>query len=118
MIDAEHGTIYGTIVATSYNAQESYLVPAKDILESLRERWPASNIQFPAVNVEVATKNARIHYKFGKFLVNSMGRYIRRESTPSSPSDFQERGQRADKLSAPCTWYTQGHTFGQYQYRC
>lgn len=88
VIDAEHGTIYGTIVATSYNAQESYLVPAKDILESLRERWPASNIQFPAVNVEVATKNARIHYKFGKFLVNSMGRYIRRESTPSSPSDF------------------------------
>lgn len=34
------------IVATSNDAQESYLVPAKNILDSLKAKWSATNIVF------------------------------------------------------------------------
>lgn len=34
------------IVATSSDAQETYLVPAKDILDSIKAEWPAFNIEF------------------------------------------------------------------------
>ena len=46
VVDAQYGTIYGMIVATSSDAQETYLIPAKDILNSLKAEWSASNIEF------------------------------------------------------------------------
>lgn len=51
VVDAQHGTIYGMIVATSIGAQETYLMPAKDILDSLKAEWCTSDIRF-------ATRNA------------------------------------------------------------
>ncbi|KAF7504093.1 hypothetical protein GJ744_002858 [Endocarpon pusillum] len=46
VFDAQHDCIYGMVVATSSDAQETYLVPAKDIFDSLKAEWWTSNITF------------------------------------------------------------------------
>jgi hypothetical protein len=53
VVDARHGALYGVIVATSTDAQESYLVPARDIFDSIRAKWGVKAVElFSSTDVD------------------------------------------------------------------
>ena len=51
MIDPVSGNIYGMIVATAPEVQESYMIPAYQVYDSIKSRLPAATtVGFPATN--------------------------------------------------------------------
>jgi hypothetical protein len=54
VIDPTTGDIYGIIIATAPEAQESYIVPAYQVYDSIKLKFPTDIVEFPASNYNLS----------------------------------------------------------------